>query len=193
MRHGKARRRDLPANGCANKPIRTALPIRPDSRTRQPLKLRRFQKDWRAVARAAGIPDDVMNRDSRAGGVTEVSDVRGMFSQALVVLTRNDPSERLVPGHLGFSSRNTSIRSRRSPDRSTVAACSVSSFEILAIACSTSLCSTSRRACCTSTRFQTRPSRYRALEALPPRDRRAVAMSWRSTRHVDTYRRHQAQ
>jgi hypothetical protein len=28
---------------------------------------------------------------------------------------------------------------------------------------------------------------------LPPRDRRAVAMSWRSTRHVDTYRRHQAQ
>ena len=45
-----------------------------DSRTRQPFKERRFQKDWRAVARAAGIPDDVMNRDSRAGGVTEGSD-----------------------------------------------------------------------------------------------------------------------
>jgi|ERR1700730_10036156 len=45
-----------------------------DSRTGQPFKERRFQKNWRAVARAAGIPDDVMNRDSRACGVTEGSD-----------------------------------------------------------------------------------------------------------------------
>ena len=33
-----------------------------------------MQKNWRTVARAAGIPDDVLNRDSRAGGVTEGSD-----------------------------------------------------------------------------------------------------------------------
>ena len=45
-----------------------------DGRTGQPFKERRFQKNWRAVARAAGIPDDIMNRDSRAGGVTEGSD-----------------------------------------------------------------------------------------------------------------------
>ena len=49
-------------------------PVIIDRRTRQPFKERRFQKDWRAVARAAGIPDDVKNRDSRAGGVTEGSD-----------------------------------------------------------------------------------------------------------------------
>jgi hypothetical protein len=49
-------------------------PVIKDSRTGQPFKERRFQKNWRAVARAAGIPDDVMNRDSRAGGVTEGSD-----------------------------------------------------------------------------------------------------------------------
>jgi hypothetical protein len=49
-------------------------PVIIDSRTGQPFKERRFQKDWRAVARAAGIPDDVLNRDSRAGGVTEGSD-----------------------------------------------------------------------------------------------------------------------
>jgi hypothetical protein len=49
-------------------------PVIKDSRTGQPFKERRFQKNWRAVARAAGIPDDVMNRDSRAGGVSEGSD-----------------------------------------------------------------------------------------------------------------------
>jgi hypothetical protein len=49
-------------------------PVIKDKRTGQPFKERRFQKNWRAVARAAGIPDSVMNRDSRAGGVTEGSD-----------------------------------------------------------------------------------------------------------------------
>jgi hypothetical protein len=49
-------------------------PVIKDSRTGQPFKERRFQKNWRAVARAAGISDDVMNRDSRAGGITEGSD-----------------------------------------------------------------------------------------------------------------------
>ena len=49
-------------------------PVIKNSRTRQPFKERRFQKNWRAVARSAGIPDDVLNRDSRAGGVTEGSD-----------------------------------------------------------------------------------------------------------------------
>jgi hypothetical protein len=49
-------------------------PVIKDTRTGQPYKERRFQKNWRAVARAAGIPDYVMNRDSRAGGVTEGSD-----------------------------------------------------------------------------------------------------------------------
>jgi hypothetical protein len=49
-------------------------PVIKDGRTGQPYKERRFQKDWRAVARAVGIPDDVLNRDSRAGGVTEGSD-----------------------------------------------------------------------------------------------------------------------
>jgi hypothetical protein len=49
-------------------------PVIKDSRTGQPFKTRGFQKKWRAAARAAGIPGDVMNRDSRAGGVTEGSD-----------------------------------------------------------------------------------------------------------------------
>jgi hypothetical protein len=49
-------------------------PVIINSRTGQPFKERRFQKNWREVARAAGIPDHLLNRDSRAGGVTEGSD-----------------------------------------------------------------------------------------------------------------------
>lgn len=33
-----------------------------------------FRRDWRKVARAAGIPDTVYNMDSRAGGISEATD-----------------------------------------------------------------------------------------------------------------------
>jgi hypothetical protein len=42
--------------------------------TGEPFKSSTYRRRWRAVARAAGIPDEVENRDSRAGGVTEGSD-----------------------------------------------------------------------------------------------------------------------
>jgi hypothetical protein len=49
-------------------------PVVKDGRTGEPFRPSKFGRRWRAVARAAGIPDDVLNRDSRAGGVTEGSD-----------------------------------------------------------------------------------------------------------------------
>lgn len=39
-----------------------------------PYRYRHFAKMWRQVAKKAGVPDDVWNRDSRAGGITEGSD-----------------------------------------------------------------------------------------------------------------------
>lgn len=39
-----------------------------------PWRKRQFAKDWRAIADAAGVPKDVWNMDSRAGGVTEAMD-----------------------------------------------------------------------------------------------------------------------
>jgi len=39
--------------------------------TGRPYRPNHFQKEWRAIARAAGVPDNVWNRDSRAGGITE--------------------------------------------------------------------------------------------------------------------------
>ena len=44
---------------------------------------RRFQTDWRAVARAAGTPDYVLNRDGRAGDVTA-----GSYACAAVIILR---------------------------------------------------------------------------------------------------------
>jgi hypothetical protein len=49
-------------------------PVIIDSKTGQPFRRREFNQRWRLIARAAGIPDDVWNRDSRAGGITEGGD-----------------------------------------------------------------------------------------------------------------------
>jgi hypothetical protein len=42
-----------------------------DHKTGRPFKYPEFARRWRNVARLAGIPDEVWNRDSRAGGITE--------------------------------------------------------------------------------------------------------------------------
>jgi hypothetical protein len=49
-------------------------PIVIDSETGEPFEYRDYSPRWRRIARLAGIPDDVWNRDSRAGGVTEGGD-----------------------------------------------------------------------------------------------------------------------
>jgi hypothetical protein len=49
-------------------------PVIKDGRTGLPFRRNMYARRWRAVAGAAGIPQNVMNRDSRAGGVTEGSD-----------------------------------------------------------------------------------------------------------------------
>jgi hypothetical protein len=49
-------------------------PVIMDSHAGLPFKTGMYAKRWRLVARAAGIPENVWNRDSRAGGVAEGSD-----------------------------------------------------------------------------------------------------------------------
>jgi len=55
-------------------PNKRVGPVIIDRLTEQPFKSSTYRRRWRAVARAAGIPNEVMSRDSRAGGVTEGSD-----------------------------------------------------------------------------------------------------------------------
>jgi integrase len=52
---------DLPKEG----------PVIVDSKTGKAFEYEAFRRRWRMIARAAGIPDEVQNRDSRAGGATE--------------------------------------------------------------------------------------------------------------------------
>ena len=49
-------------------------PIVKNETTGLPYRYRNFYQMWRAIARKAGVPDGVWNRDSRAGGVTEGTD-----------------------------------------------------------------------------------------------------------------------
>ena len=66
-----------------------------DSKTGKPFKYDDYARRWREIARKAGIPDDVWNRDSRAGGVTEgldagadIEDVRHQAGHANINMTR---------------------------------------------------------------------------------------------------------
>lgn len=49
-------------------------PVIIDHKTGQPFEYEEYRKRWREIAREAGIPDEVWNRDSRAGGITQGGD-----------------------------------------------------------------------------------------------------------------------
>lgn len=49
-------------------------PMIVDEKTGIPYQAQRFVKRWREVADAAGVPREVKNMDSRAGGITEATD-----------------------------------------------------------------------------------------------------------------------
>jgi hypothetical protein len=52
-------------------------PLVKRERSGLPWKATRFRQVWRELARAAGIPDDVKNMDSRAGATTETLEATG--------------------------------------------------------------------------------------------------------------------
>jgi hypothetical protein len=45
-----------------------------DENARRPYATDGYAREWRAVARAAGIPDHIWNMDARAGGISEADD-----------------------------------------------------------------------------------------------------------------------
>lgn len=62
------RRELLPASG----------PVIVDQYTSLPYAVGRFRRKWREVANAAGIPANVCNMDTRAGAITEATDVASL-------------------------------------------------------------------------------------------------------------------
>jgi integrase len=79
-------------------------PVIVDSKTGRPFEYEEFRKRWRIIAQAAGIPDEVQNRDSRAGGITEArnagadkDDIRQLAGHADVETTEIYIRENLEP------------------------------------------------------------------------------------------------
>lgn len=73
----------------------------------QPWRAKGFQRRWRLIATAAGIPFEVQNRDSRAGGITEATDAGADFE--------------LVRRQAGHSQQSMTARYSRSHLDNTVA------------------------------------------------------------------------
>jgi hypothetical protein len=74
---GKTEKYDLTAHPmvmeelAAMRPLPASGPMLINERTGRPWHRGRFNVEWRKIARACGIPDEVQNRDSRAGAATE--------------------------------------------------------------------------------------------------------------------------
>jgi hypothetical protein len=73
-----------------------AGPVIVNPGNRLPWSVGRFRANWRALARAARVPDEIQNRDSRSGAATE-ADVAGA------------PEEKIKRG-LGHSKKETTRR-----------------------------------------------------------------------------------
>ncbi|MBN9027825.1 hypothetical protein [Kaistia nematophila] len=56
------------------KPADRIGPMIIDERSGLPYSEKEYSKRWRKIATAAGVPKEVWNRDSRAGGITEGRD-----------------------------------------------------------------------------------------------------------------------
>jgi integrase len=81
-------------------------PMIVDSKTGRVFEYEEFRKRWRTIAQAAGIPDEVQNRDSRAGGITEArnagankDDIRQLAGHAEVETTEIYIREHLEPSN----------------------------------------------------------------------------------------------
>jgi hypothetical protein len=65
---GSAHHSDIPTTRESGT---TSGPLIICERTGRPWQATAFSHAWRKIARAVGVPDDVQNRDSRSGGITE--------------------------------------------------------------------------------------------------------------------------
>jgi len=51
--------------------------------TGEPWIKRRYQEQFRTIARAAGVPDEIFSMDMRSGGATEADSVEGVTDRML--------------------------------------------------------------------------------------------------------------
>lgn len=61
--------------------------------TGRPWKQNNFRDHWRRIATSAGVPEEVYNMDSRAGGITETIEVTGNLEAARKEADHSDPKQ----------------------------------------------------------------------------------------------------
>jgi hypothetical protein len=71
----------LPASG----------PLIVNEETKRPYLAHQFRRAWRALARSVGIPDNVQNRDSRAGAITEAIEAGAPIEDAQKAAKHSTP------------------------------------------------------------------------------------------------------
>ncbi|WP_245454057.1 integrase [Aquabacter cavernae] len=120
------------ANDLANSPLlldlieRVPLPARVgplivDESAGRPYAKHAYAREWRVIARAAGIPDQVWNMDARAGAITEAEDAGADLDQirGAVGHTQASSTARYSRGALG-KSRKVAELPKRAKSRVTV-------------------------------------------------------------------------
>lgn len=81
--HGTVNRHLLPDNG----------PVIVDEETGRPYLTWKFRKLWRAIATTVGVPQDVQNRDTRAGAITEAKDAGASLDDARIAAAHSSTDQ----------------------------------------------------------------------------------------------------
>ena len=82
-----------------------------------PVRADMYRRWFRQIARAAGIPDDVWNMDSRAGGATEADEAGAALEAIQGALTHTKPSTTVRYLRRGSSKKISQVADARSQAR----------------------------------------------------------------------------
>ena len=87
-------------------------PVIIDETASRPYAEHAYAREWRIVARAAGIPDNVWNMDARAGAITEAEDAGADLDEvrSTVGHTNASTTARYLRGAIGKSKKVMKLR-----------------------------------------------------------------------------------
>jgi hypothetical protein len=87
-------------------------PLIIDENVGRPYAEHAYAREWRVVARAAGVPDQVWNMDARAGGISEADDAGADLDsiRSAAAHTQASTTVRYVRGSIGKSRKVAELR-----------------------------------------------------------------------------------
>jgi hypothetical protein len=83
-----------------------------DENSGRPYAMHAYTREWRVIARAAGIPDQVWNMDARAGGISEGDDAGADLDmlRSAAGHTQTSTTARYIRGTIGKSRTVAKLR-----------------------------------------------------------------------------------